>query len=142
MVEAAAPASCWKTIDRTRAAKWVSSGLTAGAGRRRPPARPRPGRARPAAAPRRQGAGGLLRAPAAVRRRRHRSGQLAADVDEVVAHLVHGVDRHPAQRPLEGRVAVDDARSQSAASSRCQDVGEHRGGVGELPGHGPGSWWA
>ena len=65
MVDAAAPASCWKTIDCTSAAKWVPSALaTGGAGRRRRPVRRRRGHAPPAGAPPPPWCGGVASAGA------------------------------------------------------------------------------
>src|SRR5580704_17703425 len=66
-------------------------------------------------------------------------GELATDVEEVMVHLVRGVDRHPTQRPFHlGRVVVDDATIPVGGVETAQDLREHRRRVGYLAGHGSG----
>jgi hypothetical protein len=64
-----------------------------------------------------------------------RSGQLAADVEEMVVRLVDGVHRNPLQRSFARfRVVVDDATHPVAGTQPVKHVGEHLRRVGELAG--------
>ena len=64
-----------------------------------------------------------------------RSGQLAADIEEMVAHLVDGMHRNPLQRSFARfRVVVDDAARPVAGTQSVKHVGEHLRRVGELAG--------
>ena len=62
-----------------------------------------------------------------------RSGQLAADIEEMVAHFVDGVHRNPLQRSfVRFRVVVDDAARPVAGTQPVEHVGKHLRRVGEL----------
>jgi len=69
----------------------------------------------------------------------HRLRQLPADVEKVVAHLVHCVDGYPSQRALGPcRVVVHHSPLPIIWAQAGEHIGEQVRRVGQLPRHGCG----
>ena len=62
------------------------------------------------------------------------TGHLAAHVEQMMPHLVNGVNGKPPQRPLGAvRVGVDDRPVPAGGADPDQVIGEHQRGIAELP---------